>query len=202
MAINDKNKITLGIGVLELGDYDAAGVVFQGYRDIGAITGTLTIKHENEVRRFESGRPLRPIVQHKIREAVMVEFSFAELNLSDFKSILGSGITSSNTTSAFLSGSLLVSTGGLSAASSSLSAVNQVFEFGGAPEHNSAGIRFTHVKQNAKRIVFEGFIASPSGNLALPFNESDYNIATAEFTLLADTARADGKQFYRMIQEL
>jgi hypothetical protein len=76
-----------------------------------------------------------------------------------------------------------------------------LFKFGGTPTHAFVGLRFTHVKANGKRQIFEGFKASPSGQLSMPFRESDWNLMAVSFRLLADTTRTAGEQYYQFLIE-
>ena len=197
MALQDAKRINLGTGNVEFGDYNNG--VFDTYSDIGVIKGNLNITIENEILDFEAGRPLEVLLQAKIRERVTIAGTMAELKLATLKQALGSGsITSSvpvflDGTSSALKGTL--ETGKVIMGSST------ILTFGGSPTHNYIGIRFTHVGADGKRSVFEGFKASPTGRLALPFNETDWNLTEFEFRLLADTSRPAGAHYFQYATE-
>lgn len=197
MPIINKNNISLGLGNLELGAY--VDDVFSAYLDVGALKAELNIAHTREVLSFESGRPLITILQEVIRENVQISCTLAEITAATLKLALGQGNISTGTTS-FLNGSSSALSGTLS---TGLTAVTSgtILRFGGLPTHAYAGLRFTHVKANGKRIIFEGFKASPMGNLTLPFRESDWNVYQVEFRLLADTTKTAGEQYYQLIME-
>src|SRR5277367_3982662 len=105
MAIQDRRQISLGLGNLEFGTYNANTNVFQGYTDIGAIKSEVTIDTQREVLDFESGRPLITIIQEVVREKVMVKATLAEVNMATIKMALGQGNIYSNTVPTFLDGS-------------------------------------------------------------------------------------------------
>jgi hypothetical protein len=43
--------------------------------------------------------------------------------------------------------------------------------------------------------------ASPSGDLALPFNETDWNTYGVTFNALADTCKPAGEQYFQLFRE-
>lgn len=198
MPIINKDNISLGIGNLELGDFTNG--VFNGFTDVGAIKSEVNIEHNREVLDFEAGRPLVTILQEVIRESVSVSATLAELNLATLKMALGQGNITSGTTTSFLDGTSDVLRGTLQPGKTALGS-GTLFKFGGTPTHAYVGLRFTHVKSNGKRQIFEGFKASPQGQLTLPFKESDWNLFSVTFRLLADTERPSGEQYYQFFIE-
>lgn len=197
MIVN-KDNISLGIGNLELGSFTNG--VFDGYTDVGAIKSEVSIEHNREVLDFEAGRPLVTILQEVIRESVTISATLAELNLATVKMALGQGSITSGTTTSFLDGTSEALRGTLQPGKTSIVSGN-LLKFGGTPTHAYVGLRFTHVKANGKRQIFEGFKASPIGQLALPFRESDWNLMSVSFRLLADTDRTAGEQYYQLFIE-
>lgn len=197
MIVN-KDNISLGIGNLELGSFTNG--VFDGYTDVGAIKSEVSIEHNREVLDFEAGRPLVTILQEVIRESVSVSATLAELNLATLKMALGQGNITSGTTTSFLDGTSDALRGTLQPGKVALSS-GTLFKFGGTPTHAYVGLRFTHVKSNGKRQIFEGYKASPQGALTLPFRESDWNLMSVSFRLLADTDRTAGEQYYQFLIE-
>jgi hypothetical protein len=194
MIVN-KNNISLGLGNLELGTY--TNDVFDTYTDIGAIKTELTITHTREVLDFESGRPLVVILQEVIRERVVITLTFAEITVATLKMALGQGSITSGTIPTFLDATSTALSGTLAAGKTAVVS-GDLLKFGGIPTHAYVGLRFTHVKANGKRHIFEGYKASPSGDLTLPFRETDWNLTTATFRLLADTTKAAGEQYYQL----
>jgi len=198
MPIINKNNISLGIGNLEFGDY--VNDVFTSYVDVGAIKSEVNIEHTREVLDFESGRPLVVILQEVIRERVTLTATLAELTVATLKSALGQGNITSNTIPTFLDSTSVALKGTLETGTSPVTSGN-LLKFGGIATHNYVGIRFTHVKANGKRQIFEGYKASPSGTLTLPFRESDWNLYQVSFRLLADTSKPAGEQYYQLFIE-
>jgi hypothetical protein len=199
MAIQNKNNISLGIGNLEFGVYDANDT-FESYVDVGAIKAEVNIEHSREVLDFESGRPLVVILQEVIRERVTVTATLAELAVATLKMALGQGNITSGTTPVFLDGTSTALRGNLQTGKTAVGSSN-LLSFGGVATHAYVGLRFTHVKQTGKRQIFEGYKASPSGNLTLPFRESDWNLFQVQFRLLADTTKEAGSQYYQLAIE-
>lgn len=196
MAIKNKNNISLGTGNLEFGVY--SNDVFGGsYEDVGAIKAEVNIEHTREVLDFESGRPLVVILQEVIRERVTITATLAEVSVATLKMALGQGNISSGSTPTFLDGSSTALPGNLGSTKTAVGA-SQMLKFGGISTHAYVGLRFTHLKQNGKRYIFEGYKASPSGNLTLPFRETDWNIYQVQFRLLADTEKPAGEQYYTL----
>lgn len=198
MPIQNKDNISLGIGNLELGSYTNG--TFDGYVDVGAIKSEVNIEHNREVLDFESGRPLVTILQEVIRESVSVAATLAELNLATLKMALGQGNITSGTTTSFLDGTTDALRGTLQPGKVAVTS-GTLLKFGGTPTHAYVGLRFTHVKANGKRQIFEGYKASPQGALTLPFRESDWNLYSVTFRLLADTERPAGEQYYQLLIE-
>lgn len=198
MPIQNKNNIHLGLGNLELGTY--TGDVFDAYTDVGAIKTELTIAHTREVLDFESGRPLVTILQEVIRERVVVTATLAELTVATLKMALGQGNITSGTIPTFLDGTSTALRGTLQTGKTDVVTGN-LLKFGGIPTHAYVGLRFTHVKANGKRHIFEGYKASPQGELTLPFRETDWNLYQAVFRLLAETTKTAGEQYYQLFIE-
>lgn len=200
MAIVNKKNISLGLGNLELGAYDEATDVFTAYTDIGAIKAELTIANTREVLDFESGRPLVTILQEVIREKVVITATLAELTVATLKMAMGQAATSVGVIPTFMDGTSSALSGTLAPG---LSAVvsGDILKFGGIPTHAYVGLRFTHRKASGKRHVFEGYKASPMGELTLPFRETDWNLYQVTFRLLADTSKAAGEQYYQLFIE-
>ena len=199
MAIVNKNNISLGLGNLEFGVYNADDS-FTAYTDVGAIKTELTIAHTREVLDFESGRPLVTILQEVIRERVVVTSTLAELTVATIKMALGQAAISSATTPTFLDGSSSALSGTLQQGYTALVS-GELLKFGGLPTHAYVGLRFTHRKASGKRHVFEGYKASPVGDLTLPFRETDWNLYQCGFRLLADTNKSAGEQYYQLFIE-
>lgn len=198
MPIVNKNNIALGIGNMEFGDY--VNDVFTSYVDVGAIKSEVNIEHTREVLDFETGRPLVVILQEVIRERVVISATLAELSVATLKSTLGQGSITSGTIPMFLDGTSSALKGTLETGKSAVVSGN-LLKFGGIPTHAYLGLRFTHVKANGKRQIFEAYKASPMGNLTLPFRESDWNLFQVSFRLLADTTKPAGEQYYQLFIE-
>jgi hypothetical protein len=198
MPIINKNNISLGIGNLELGDY--VEDVFSAYQDVGAIKSEVNIATTREVLNFESGRPLVTIVQEVIRENVVVSATLAEVAVATLKMALGQGAITSDTIPTFLDGTSVALRGNLQTGTTAVT-TGTLLKFGGTPTHAYVGLRFTHVKANGKRQIFEGYKASPSGDLSLPFRESDWNLYSVSFRLLADTTKSAGEQYFQLFIE-
>lgn len=198
MPIGNKQNITLGVGVIEIGSY--VNDVFTAYEDIGAIKAEVRLEIVREILEFETGRPLITIVQEVIRERVTVIATLAELTIANLKSVLGQGAVVSSTTPAFLDGTTSIYPGNLSTTKTLINN-GTLLKFGGSSVLGYVGLRFIHERSNGKRDVFEGYKASPSGNLTLPFRESDWNTFEAQFRLLADTTKASGEQYFQYFIE-
>lgn len=198
MPIQNKNNISLGIGNLELGAY--VDDVFSAYTDVGAIKSEVTIATTREVLNFESGRPLVTIIQEVIRENVTVNATLAEVAVATLKMALGQGAITSDTVPTFLDGTSVALRGNLQTGTTAVT-TGTLLKFGGTPTHSYCGLRFTHVKANGKRQIFEGYKASPAGDLSLPFRESDWNLYSVSFRLLADTTKSAGEQYFQLFIE-
>ena len=199
MPIQDETEITMGLGTLELGEYDTNGT-FLGYGDVGAIKTELNIAHTREILPFETGRPLITILQGVVRESVQITATLAEINMATIKMALGQGVVTTSVSMTFLDGTNIAPEGTLS---SSVFAVTNatLLQFGGSPVHNFVALRFTHQKADLKRIIFEGYKASPLGDLALPFKETDWALYEVKFRLLALTSKPSGQQYYQLGEE-
>jgi hypothetical protein len=198
MPIQNKNNISLGIGNLELGTY--TNDVFDAYTDIGAIKSEVNIAITREVLDFESGRPLVTILQEVIRERVVVTATLAEVTMATLKMALGQGNITSGTIPTFLDGTSQALRGTLQTGKTDVTS-GTLLKFGGVPTHAYVGLRFTHVKADGKRQIMEGYKASPSGDLTLPFREADWNIYQVSFRLLADTTKTAGEQYFQLFAE-
>lgn len=200
MAVQNKKDIALGLGTLEFGTFDANGD-FVSYRDVGAIKANVNISITREILDFESGRPLITLLQEVIRENVTLTAQLAEVSLANIKAVLGQGVETNGSVPTFLTADAEAPTGTLEAGTVPVGS-SDILEFGGVPSLEYLAVRFTHQKQSGKRQIFEGFKASPSGNLALPFNESDWNLYDVELRLLADTDRPAGQQYFQFVREI
>lgn len=198
MPIQEKKNISLGLGALEFGEY--TNDVFGAYQDVGAIKSELTIEHNREVLDFESGRPLVVILQEVVREQVTITATLAEIKLATIKQALGQGVVGSGSIPVFLDGTSNALRGTLQAGTTAVTS-GTIMKFGGVPTHAYIGLRFTHQKANGKRVIFEGYKASPMGNLSLPFRETDWNLYQVQFRLLADTCKPQGEQYYQIFIE-
>ncbi len=186
------------MGTLEFGQY--VNGVFSGYNDVGAIKSELAIEHNREVKSFETGRPMVVILQEVIRESVMIKATLGEVSMANIKSSLGQGNITSSTTTSFLDGTQLAPTGFLQSSYTSL-VQGTLLTFGGLPTHAFIGLRFTHAMISGLRHIFEGYMASPTGQLTIPFKEEDWNIFEVNFRLLANTTLAAGTQYYQFFKE-
>jgi hypothetical protein len=197
--VNEAN-IGLGLGILEFGAYSSG--VFQSYRNAGAIKATGTLTWTRTINRFATGRPLVTIKQEVTEEMMKASFQLAEITVANLKDAIGGGTNTSSTTPTFLDGSVIAPKGDLTDSNVAVG-VSDIFEFGGQCDVAYIGLRFTNLKScsTGKRRIFEMYKASPTGNLALPFNETDWNMYTAEFEALADTSKASGKQYGQFVIE-
>lgn len=197
MPIVEPKNISLGLGTLEFGEYIAG--VFDAYEDVGSIKATVNLQISREILPFTTGRPQLTVKQEVISESVTVTATLAEANLATIKMALGQGNISSSIPT-FLDGTNDAPHGtgqtGVTPVES-----GTLLRFGGSPEHSFIGIRFTHAKLDFKRLIFEGYKASPSGELALPFNETDWNLFEVSFMLLADSCRPAGEQLFQIHHE-
>lgn len=198
----DTADISLGIGVLEFGNYDANNV-FGGYLDVGAIKGTWSMAVTRETRDFESGQPQVVLIRQVIRERVEISFQMAEWRTANWKFAFGGGqVTDSVIPAAFLDGSNAAPEGGLTTSVVGVG-LSDVYFLGGQCDLNKVGLRFTHLKSctTGKRQIVEIWFAQASGQVTLPFNEDDWNLYTVNFLALADTTRPTGSQYFRIIDE-
>src|SRR5690606_1072243 len=136
------------------------------YQDVGAIKSELTIEHNREVLDFESGRPLVVILQDVIREQVTVTATLREIKVATIKQALGQGVVGSGSSPVFLDGTSDALRGTLQAGTTPVTS-GTLLKFGGIPTHAFIGLRFTPPKSVGTRIIFEGYKASPMGNLTL-----------------------------------
>ncbi len=194
--------ITLGLGVLEIGNYTNGS--FTAYRDAGAIKAEGQIQMQRQQQRFENGRPLVVLKKEVTLELVTIQFTLAEVSVANIKDCIGGGlITSSNMTATFLDGTTVAPKGDLTSSVVAVGLNNQ-FTLGGQCDVFTVALRFTHLKSCAtgKRQIFEGYLAEPTGTLTLPFRETDWNLFQIDFELLADTTRPAGSQYFQFIDEI
>jgi hypothetical protein len=198
--INTDN-ISLGLGTLEFGSYDSNGN-FVAYNFVGAIKAEGTMTYQRSILPFTTGRPLLRVKQQATEEQFEVQFTLAEVTVANIKQSLGAGVSSSGVTPVFLDGTSVAPVGDLT---SSMTAVgsSQILDFGGQCDVTTIGLRFTHELScsSGKRQILEVYKASPMGNLAVPFRETDWNLYQVQFQSLADTTKAAGKQYCRFIIE-
>lgn len=198
MPIQDLSSISLGLGVIEFGNYVSG--TFGTYRDVGAVKADCSIKISREVLDFETGRPLVVILQEVIRERVEFSATLAEVTLATIKQALGQGDITSSVVPVFLDGTSSALTGTLQSGKTQV-LMGSVLKFGGIPTHAYIGLRFTHEKADGDRHIFEGYKASPMGDLVLPFKETDWNTYDISFRMLADTTKAAGDQYFQFFIE-
>lgn len=197
------DNITLGLGVLELGQYDSNGN-FTAYSDVGAIKATGTVTWSRTILDFMTGRPMRIIKRQATQEEFTVQFTLAEVSVANLKFSLSAGTRTDSVVPTFLDGTSIAPTGDIFSSSVLAVGVSTKFEFGGDCDATFFGLRFTHEKScsTGKRQILEVYKASPIGNLALPFNETDWNQFQIEWRAIADTTKATGKQYCQFIDEL
>ena len=196
----DTRNISLGLGVLEFGDY--VNDAFVAYRDVGAIKAVVTVTYTREMHPFESGRPLVMLKHEVLREGVTVAATLAEITVANMKSALGGGTLTSSVTPTFMDATSIAPAGDLSSSVQAVG-ISDVWTMGGQCDVNRLALRFTHLKSctTGKRQILEVFRAVPSGTLAMPFNETDWNQSEVTFTGEADTTRVAGKQIMQFIIE-
>lgn len=198
--INTDN-ISLGLGTLEFGTYDTNGV-FTSYSFVGAIKAEGTMTYQRNILPFETGRPLLMVKQQATQEQFMVQFTLAEVTVANIKNSLGAGTQSSSVIPVFLDATSNAPVGDLT---SSITAVTtaDILKFGGQCDVNTIGLRFTHELSctSGTRQILEVYKASPVGNLALPFRETDWNLYQVEFRSLADTTKPAGQQYCQFVIE-
>jgi hypothetical protein len=202
-SIVNTADIHLGIGVLEFGQYNDAGA-FTAYQYVGAIKGTFTATVARETRQFESGQPLLELKTQALRETVEIVFTMAELRVANVKMALGAGVTTLSTSGAtFLDGTGVAPKGDLTDSVIGVG-VNNKITFGGQCDVLNFGLRFTHIKgcNTGKRQIMEVYKATPTGRLAMAYNEEDWNQWEVTFRALADTNRASGNQLFQFIDEI
>lgn len=196
----NENNIHLGLGILEVGRY--VNGVFQAYRNYGAIkaTGTLTWQRTTQV--FTTGRPLQAIKREVTEEMLTAQFTLAELTVANLKDSVGGGTQSDSVTPTFVDGTSVAPKGDLTDSVVGVG-ISDVFKFGGQCDVQTVALRFTSIKSCAtgKRYIFEMFKANPTGQLALPFNETDWSQYQIEFAANADLDKPAGEQYGQFIIE-
>lgn len=203
MAAVNTEKIHLGLGTLEIGTYSSG--VFQAYDFAGAITATGTITITRTIQDFMTGRPRQTVKREVSEEAVTAAFSLAELTVANIKNAIGSGISSSNQAVTFLDGTTVAPVGdGLSDSMIAVAAGNEVLKFGGGCDVISVALRFTHLKScgSGLRQIWEFFLASPSGELAMPYTEEDWQTTEVTWNVLSDLTKPVGERFFTLIDEI
>jgi hypothetical protein len=201
-TIIDTADISLGIGVMEFGNYDES-LVFGGYDYVGAIKGTWSMAVTRETRDFETGQPLVVVIRQVLRERVEISFQMAEWRTANWKFAFGGGVvTDSVIPAVFLDGSNAAPKGDLTDSVVGVG-LSDVFSLGGQCDLNRVGLRFTHLKSctTGKRQIVEVWFAQAMGQVTLPFNEEDWNLYTVQFIALADTTKSAGSQYVRIIDE-
>lgn len=200
MARINTEKITLGLGVLELGVFSNGA--FVSYADAGAIKATGTVTWMRETLPFETGRPLQIVKRDTVREHAMFQFELAEVSVANIKASIGYFSVSSSVVPTFVDGTSVAPTGDLT---SSVSAVgpSDVIGFGGLCDLNLVSLRFTHLKacSTGRRQIVEIYKARPTGTLALPFRETDWNQYTIQWEAEPDLTKPAGQQLMQFIDE-
>jgi hypothetical protein len=194
--------ISLGIGVLEFGNYDTNDV-FQGFQDVGAIKGVFSMEITRETRDFETSQPLIVVKRQVLRERVQITFTMAEWRVANLKLAFGGGVISSSQAGfTFIDGTTVAPTGDLTT-SVTVVGTNDQFKLGGQCALDKVGLRFTHVKScvTGKRQIAEVYFAQAVGTATLPWNEEDWNQFEVQFIALADTTRPAGEQYFTLIDE-
>lgn len=196
----ETRNISLGLGVLEFGDF--VSDAFVAYRNAGAIKTTLNLTMTREITGFETGRPLVMIKHEVIRETAQLVATLAEITVANLKTALGGGVISSSVTPGFLTGTAAAPTGDLTDSNSAVG-VSDILKYGGQCDLNRLAIRFTHLKScgSGKRHVLEIYRAIPTGTLTLPFSETDWNQFEVTFECHADTTRPAGEQILQFVNE-
>jgi len=197
--VNEQN-IHLGLGILEVGRYSSG--VFQAYRNFGAIKATANLNWQRTQQKFTTGRPLMTIKKETVEEVLMAQFTLAELTVANFKDAVGAGTESDSVVPVFVDGTSIAPTGDLTD-SNIVVGVSDIFKFGGHCDVQKVALRFTSIKSCAsgKRYIFEMYIAEPTGNLALPFAETDWTQYQIEFDAIADLTKSAGEQYGQLIIE-
>jgi hypothetical protein len=197
--VNAEN-IHLGLGILEVGRYSSG--VFTAYRNFGAIKATGTLTWQRQQQKFQTGRPQQTIKKETTVEELMAQFTLAELTTANLKDAVGGGVQSSSVVPTFVDGTSIAPTGDLTD-SNVVVGVSDIFKFGGQCDVQQVALRFTSIKSCAsgKRYIFEMYIAEPTGNLAVPFNETDWTQYQIEFEAIADLTKPAGEQYGQLVIE-
>lgn len=196
----DTENVSLGIGVLEVGEY--VNDLFVSYRDVGIIRAAVTATWTRTILTLATGRPLVTVKEEVTEENFTLSATLAEITVANLRMALGQLVTSSGAVPVFMDGTGIAPTGDLT---SSVRAVTNadIGKFGGSCAITRVALRFTHIKdcEGSKRQIIEVYKARPSGTLALPFNETDWNQFEATWTALADTTRPGGQQYMQFVDE-
>jgi len=166
MPLNDKGNISLGLGTLELGTYDNNHIE---YKDGGLI---------KTCANFEANS-----------EGYFLTIQFAELTPEMLCTILGGKPLQQNSDEhlpknafsdlQFLDRSVSAPFGTLCPGKKDMESPQGVVLL--TAERPILALRFTHVKVNGKRQVFEFERAQQYGQITIPFNEDDWNLYTVTF---------------------
>lgn len=204
MSRVNATNVGLGLGILEIGSYsgEPSNPVFLSYRNAGAIKATANVTWTRTILAFTTGRPLQVIKQEVTEEQVTAQFTLAEITVANLKDALGGGTNSSSVIPTFVDGTSIAPAGDLTDSNVALSIADD-FLFGGQCDVQFVALRFTNLKScsTGLRRIFEMFKASPEGNLALPFNETDWNQYQVTWRAIADLTRPAGQQLAQFIVE-
>ena len=204
MSRVNATNVGLGLGILEIGSYsgEPSNPVFLSYRNAGAIKATGTVTWTRTILSFTTGRPLQIIKQEVTEESVTAQFRLAEITVANFKDALGGGVNSSSVIPVFEDGTSIAPSGDLTDSNVALQ-VSDNFLFGGQCDVQFVALRFTNLKScsTGLRRIFEMFRASPEGNLAMPFNETDWNEYEISWRAIADLSRPAGQQLAQFMIE-
>lgn len=201
MAVNEE-KIGLGLGVLEIGSY--VNGVFQAYRNVGAIKATLTITWTREINKFTTGRPLRTVKSEATTEMFTLTATLAEVSVANLRDALSlPGALSESVVPSFLTGNAVAPTGDIFTDSVQAVGVSDIVKFGGQCDLSVVALRFTHPKSCSAgtRQIVEVFRAQTTGQLALPYNETEWNQYEVTWEALIDQSRPAGEQYMQFIDE-
>ena len=201
-SIIDVTDVSLGIGDLEVGFYNASDV-FQGYDFVGLIKGTFSIQFTREVRELEAGRPLQEVKAEVLRERVEYSCQMYEFSVANMKITFGGGAITDSVAPTFLDGTTGAPLGDLSDSKTTVVSANRI-TFGGDCSLDRVGLRFTHKKTCSgvgKRQILEAFIARTTGEATLPFNEEDWKNWTVTWRGISDLNRVAGARLFVLYDE-
>lgn len=196
----DTGKVQLGLGILEIGAY--VNGAFVAYRDMGAIKASANLHWMRETLTFETGRPLIVVKRDTIREHFTFDAELAELSVANIKDSLGLFTSNSSIIPTFMDGTSIAPAGDLTSSTAAVG-VSDTLGFGGLCTVNNMALRFTHIIDcsTGRRIILEMYKASPTGDLAAPFQETAWTQYRVTWEALADTTRVAGTQYLQLIYE-